>query len=45
MLSMGAVEITQQFAAALCLTEMCPAALVMQAPALLRLRSSWSLDV
>lgn len=35
MLSTGAVEFTWQFTAAVCLIEMYPAALVMQAPALL----------
>lgn len=44
-LAAGADEFTRQFTAAVCLIEMYPAALAMQAPASLRLQSSWILDV
>lgn len=45
MLSTGGVEFTQQFTAVGCLIEMYPAALVMQASALLGLQSSWIWEV
>lgn len=45
MISTGVVDFTWQFAAAVGLMEPCPAAVVVQAPASLRVRSSWILGV